>query len=442
MKFNRAGVSIIEFIVGFGIFLVVAGALYALMTSSLKILNDDQQRSAALGIARKRMEYIKNLPYDDVGTVNGVPSGALQQNETEVLNNVTYTITTKIQYIDDSFDDVAPTDTVNIDYKKVRIKVSWPQGGEDDPVTLVTNIVPTQIESTATGGTVWIEVYDPTTDPIEPLKNASVTIDAPNVNPPVSTSGETDADGRFILPGLPEGIEAYKIVVTKPAYSTDQTYDRDPVTNPNPTPPHLNVVAGEVTTEYFEISKKVNLLAVHVRNYDTGDHLVVPFRLHGDKTIGTDTDGFPIYKYDVVHTPNNGGNAEIQALESDVYSILFDEADIGYVVAGHDHLLPYAALPQSSETIIIYLAQYEPFTALLTVINQAGDIVAGADVQLVHQPSGYNLTQPTTTYGQTFFRDLTTANYDVTITAAGYTTYTGSVIVNGNEQQTIPITAN
>ncbi len=438
---SNGGVSLIEFIVGLGIFMVIAVALYALLNSGLRLLTDDQNRSAALGVARQRLEQIKNLPYDDVGTIGGVPSGNLQPTETETLNNVAYEVTTDIRYYDDSFDALAPTDTVNTDYKKVVITVRWGATGSARPVQLSTNIVPTQLESTTGGGTLWIEVYDPTTDPIMPLKNATVSITAPTVVPPISTSGVTDGDGRYILPGLPPGIEAYHVIVTKPSYSTAQTYTRDPETNPNPTPPDLNVIAGEVTTEYFEISQEINLLGVHLRHWQNNSHIDVPFRLHGEAIAGTDTNGLPIYQYDQIIGPNPGGNAEIKELPSDTYSILFDEADVGYVVAGHDHPLPYTAAPQSSETITIFLADYQPFTALLTITNQANEIVTGAAVQLIHQPTSYDTTVTTSEYGQAFFQELTGATYDVTITAAGYVTYNGTIIVNGNEQPTISISA-
>lgn len=440
-KKSRSGASLIEFIIAFAVLVIFGFAIYGLGNSGLKLINDDQNRTTALGLARQHMEQIKNLPYDDVGTVSGVPSGAIPQTQTTVLNNVTYTITTNIQYVDDAYDDVAPIDTVNTDFKKARIRVTWNQTESANPVSLVTNIVPTQIESTETGGTLFIEVFDPSSDPVVPVDKAQVTITAPTINPPVSISDETDDNGRLIIPGVLPGIEAYEVTVTKPAYSTDQTYARDPVTNPNPNPAHLNVVAGEVTTEYFEISQKVNLLGVHLQNYDTNENIVVDFQMHGERTIGTDGDGLPIYKYSETITPNDGGNAEIQYIEADLYTILFAEEDIGYVLAGHTFPLPYVAEPLSAETITMYLAAYEPYTALLTVTDQTGEVISDATVTLTPEAGGTAVAQTTTSYGQSFFRDLTATTYTVSITASGYTTYNGTVIVNGNERQTLSISA-
>ncbi|EKD78340.1 MAG: hypothetical protein ACD_41C00365G0009 [uncultured bacterium] len=429
MKSNRPGFNLTEAVVATAILLLFALSLYGLMVGALKMINDDQNRSVALGIARKKIELIKNLPYDSVGTVGGVPSGTIEQSETEELNNVTYTINTNIKYVDDDFDDLAPTDTLNTDYKKVRVRVSWSQGDIDNPVVLVTNIVPATIESTSSGGTLWIEVFDPTSDPIEPVRDATVSIEAPTVDPPVSTTGETDENGRLILPGMTPGIEAYEIVVTKTNYNSDQTYDRTEA-NPNPDPPHLNVVAGEVTQEYFELSRLVNLLGIQLRRRDDNIHVVIPFRIHGEQTQGTDTSGQPIYVYDETLTPNEGGNAELHDMPADSYTILIDALETNYVLAGYDHVLPYAAAPLSSENITIYLADYVPYTALLNVRDSNNVPIADATVQLNDD------TQVTDVNGQVFYTPLVADTYTLTITATGYTTYSGTVIVNGNEEQT------
>ncbi len=436
MSNPKAGFNLVEAIVGLAIVSMFIFAIYGLLVGTLNIINDDQNRTIALGIARKRLELIKNLPYDSVGTDGGVPSGAILQTDTEVLNNVTYTIATNIQYVDDTFDDIAPTDALNTDYKKVRVRVSWSQGETDNPVVLVTNIVPTTIESNATGGTLWIEVFDPTVDPVSPVKNATVSIVAPSLG--INTTGETDEDGRFILPGVPPAVEAYQVTVTKSNYSSDQTYDRDPVTNPNPTPAHLNVVAGEVTQEYFEISKKVNLLGIQLRHYDTADHLVLPFRIHGEKTIGTDTSGLPIYEYDETVTPNSGGNAELHDLKADSYSILFDEPTLGYVLAGSDYRLPYAASAQSSTNMTVLLDDYAPYTALLTIVDSGGSVIPNATVRL-NLSNSFDSTLTTNTSGQVFFNPAIAGTLNITITITGYTTYTGTLNINGNEQQTFTL---
>ncbi|MFA6474749.1 MAG: carboxypeptidase regulatory-like domain-containing protein [Patescibacteria group bacterium] len=430
------GFTLVETLVALAIALLFIFAIYGLLSSTLKIVGDDRSRSVALGIARKKLEQIKNLPYDSVGTVGGVPSGTIEPTETEALNNVDYTVTTSIQYVDDPYDELAPTDLLNTDYKTVHITVEWNQADITGPVELTTKLVPTTLERDSGGGTIWIEVFDASTNPTTPVNNADVSIIAPSLG--IDTTGKTDADGRFILPGVPPGIEAYHIVVTKPAYSSDQTYDRDPITNPNPDPPHLNVVAGEITEEYFEISQKVNLLGIQLRQYNSEDHLILPFRLHGEKLKGTDTSGLPIYQYDEMITPNDGGNAELNYIPTDIYTIIFEEAELGYVLAGSSARLPLAALPQSSNNISLWLDTYSATTALITVINSAGDIIPDATVHL-EQATTFDQTLTTDSYGQVFFNPIVAGTLNLTITATGYTTYSGTFTVNGNEQQTFTL---
>ena len=52
--------------------------------------------------------------------------------------------------------------------------------------------------------------------------------------------------GNWIEVGLPPSVNGYHIVVTKPGYSTDQTYPITPQ-NPNPTKPDATIMSGQVT---------------------------------------------------------------------------------------------------------------------------------------------------------------------------------------------------
>ena len=68
--------------------------------------------------------------------------------------------------MDDVYDGVAPSDILSDDYKQVQIDVSWNDASTANPLSLVSAIVPDGIETIDTGGTVWIEVFDPTADPV------------------------------------------------------------------------------------------------------------------------------------------------------------------------------------------------------------------------------------------------------------------------------------
>jgi hypothetical protein len=143
----------------------------------------------------------------------------LPQQESIERNKLTYTVKTEIIYYDDPFDGTAATgdDTLSTDYKRVRVEVSW--GGltpsRVGPVVLLTDIVPKGIETTAGGGTLSIIVFDASGAPVP---QATVTIIANSVNPPVNITTQTSDNGRVIRPGMPICIACYEITVTKTSF--------------------------------------------------------------------------------------------------------------------------------------------------------------------------------------------------------------------------------
>lgn len=480
---KQRGDTLVEILVAIGIFTLVSGALYGLFSSGIKLARDTQDRITALALANQHVEIIKNLPYEDIGTMGGHPVGAIERTQSAEVNNIPFTIDTDIDLIDDAYDDLAPIDTLNGDYKKVEINITWPnQVG--NPVTLITNIVPDGLESESGGGTLWIEVYDPTTDPIEPVADANVSIEAPSTIPPVSEAVLTDEAGRYILAGVPEGIQAYQVIVTKAGYSTAQTYDQDILTNPNPDPGHLNVIEGDVTTEYFQISELVDNLTIRMQedsskvtichntdsgsetirvnisalethltshgdvlgicggSYDaTGDPVNTTFLMHGAKTIGSDGEGLPIYKYNEEHDTGLIGEYSADNIETDIYDIIYDEETEGYVITGYSEPIPYVALPNTSQVITFDLANYEPFTELITVLDPDTSRILDADVRL-HYDGAPSFDQTITSYqyGQVFFASLSPQEYSLEITAPGYDAYSNTLTINGNERQNVTLT--
>lgn len=438
---RRAGNSIIEIVVTVSIFGILAVALISIVLSGIHTVSENESRVTALGIANERIEIIKNLSYDDVGTIGGIPSGTLLQSEDYERNNRTFTVETDIRYVDDAYDGILPTDTLNTDYKQVTITVNWNDPISDRPVILSTTIVPNGIETNDSGGTLWIEVFDPSTDPLTPVSNATISIQAPSVNPPVSITSKTDTDGRYILPGAPIGVEAYEVTVSKSGYNSTQTYSTDPVTNPTPDPAHLNVLAGEITTEYFQLSQLVDALTIEFIDRDTQQPIVTNFSMHGEKTIGTTGEGFPIYKFNNQYTSDAAGTVNLQNIEADIYSIDYNEQTENYVIAGYSSPLPIIALSNTINTVTFQLVPYEQFTLLLNVADSTGTIIPNATVHL-YTALGYDTTQTTDAYGQSFFADLLPQSYTVDITAEGYLPFTGAVTVNGNENQTLTLGTN
>ncbi|MCX8009070.1 MAG: prepilin-type N-terminal cleavage/methylation domain-containing protein, partial [Patescibacteria group bacterium] len=121
----KKGFTLIETVVAVGVFATFFTAIFLIVNQILTNLGTSQVRAVALSIAQTKIELIRNLPYQNVGTIGGIPSGPIQQNETIQQNNQTFTVKTDIVYIDDPFDRTVPNDPIPADYKRVRIQVTW-----------------------------------------------------------------------------------------------------------------------------------------------------------------------------------------------------------------------------------------------------------------------------------------------------------------------------
>jgi prepilin-type N-terminal cleavage/methylation domain-containing protein len=254
---KQRGFTFVETLVGLAILVVVIFGLYGTFQLGLQVVGQSRARAAALALANQRIEMIRNLSYQDVGTEGGIPAGSIPQSETVIRNNIEYTLETSIVYIDDPFDGLAPDDTLPTDYKRARVKVTWSgKLAPKTPVVLITDIAPKGIETEAGGGTIAIKVFDASAAPVV---GALVHIENNQVEPPINADYETDTEGSLILPGAPTSTEAYMVTVTKTGYSSERTYATNEIVNgvalASPNKPHLTVLEGQLTEASFDIDQ-------------------------------------------------------------------------------------------------------------------------------------------------------------------------------------------
>jgi len=433
----QSGSTLLETLFAVAIFSMVSTALTSLIYLGIQIIRDDQSRLDGLSVAQSQIETIRNATYESIGTVGGVPSGAFEQVETVIRNDRVFTIDTDIRYIDDVFDDVAPADLVNTDYKKVRVEVTWEGQYINDPVLLITTIVPDGLETTAGGGTLWIETHNAETDPVV---GATVQITNPTVNPPVSITSYTDINGRFILPGAEPSVQTYHVEVSKDGYSSGQTYVVDPVDNPNPDPGDQSILASEITSLTFFIDQ-LSSIQFHVEEVGTGNSIVnLPMQLTGSNRIGTDLGGLDIPKYNETITSGADGNVEVVDMEYDTYSIAIDDAS-GFDFAGSTPHVPYVLPPASNTPLTIQVAVDADQTLLVTVVDGSENPVESASVHVSSVPLPIDLTQSTNASGQTFFTPLDIGVFTIEIIAADFIDYSGTINISDDEMQTISLVA-
>ena len=260
----KKGFTLIEALIAVFLIVIIFVGIVGAFVASMKILVQSKARATALSLANQRIEEIRNLPYDDVGTVGGIPQGEIPQTETRTLNGIEFTIKTTIIYIDDPFDGVAPDDPIPSDYKRAKVKVSWPTmiGGE---VTLISDISPKGIETTEGGGTLLITVLNASG---EPVGQAEVRVKNDQVSPSIDATYLTDDYGNLLLPGAPASTEAYQVWVEKSGYSSQRTYSRTEIANP--LKPHLSVYEGQLTEASFAIDL-LGSLSIETRAQESFD---------------------------------------------------------------------------------------------------------------------------------------------------------------------------
>ena len=162
IKQKQKGSSLIDVIVGTAILVIVFVGIFGIFKLSIELVSSSKAKTGALALANEQMEYLRSLSYDDVGTIGGIPSGNIPQEETIVLNQATYTRRTFIQYVDDPKDGLGAGDEnfITADYKHAKVEMKWTIGETKRKFSLVSNIVPKGIETLQGGGILTINTID------------------------------------------------------------------------------------------------------------------------------------------------------------------------------------------------------------------------------------------------------------------------------------------
>lgn len=440
-KALQSGQMLIGILISMAIFMILAHALFTLMSSSFELVSFNKARLTGRHLAQQKIETIRNLAYGDIGTDGGIPAGILNPEENIVKNGLNFTVSTQVVYIDDPFDNSAPQDTSPEDYKRVRVEVSWEGVGRSrkNPVVLISD-VSANATGTVDGGSLVVLVFNANGSPVA---QADVSITTSGVTPAVNLNLETDNEGKIILPGATPCISCYRIVVTKTGFSTDRTYSTSEVTNP--IKPDTSVFADDVTQISFAIDA---LGSLSVNSLDSRENNFAPlpnvsFRIHGNKIIGTDSSSQLVYKYDTTTTTNSSGIRDFNNMEWDVYRISMP-ASTSYDISGTNPLLPINLIPGGSYDFDFSTATHTLHNFLITIKNPSQELIASASATLAG-PGGYNQSDYTGTdggpdFGQVIFSGLTEDTYQLTATASGFTDYVGNFDVLETTQSEVVLT--
>lgn len=448
------GFTFIDILVGTGLVLIIFLGIFGAYQLSLQVIRQAKIRITATSLANEKIEILRNLSYKNLGTNPhsiDEPAGDIPQTVSIVQNNISYDVETKIIYINDCFDGpqesdcpTSPeTDTCPRDYKRAVVKVSWASSGEGE-VIFKTDFAPnnlTQEEESCTGDSasvLSISVFNalgemitfPLIEIINPLTGSVLTNSLP-------ASGRND----FVI--FPD---TYKTKASKSGYSVAQSYNagddyRGKIIT-EPVKSHPTTYEGRFT-EFGLAIDKLSLINVQTRGTSEQGYPLIPnatFKLWGSKTVGNDSQGDQIYKYEENHTTNGSAVISISNLEWDSYHFSVN-SPYYYLIDiespfGATTTQPIDLLPDISQEVRLIL---KAENTLLFQVQDAStsDPIFGAGVRLFNNSLEYEETLPTDEDGKAFFIPLSTGIYNFEVQKENYQISAGQISVSGDANKLI-----
>lgn len=388
MRERQLGLGLIDVLISTAIIGLIASGSLLVYTSIVSSLSNSSLRSEAVSILNQEIEIVRNMPYDQVGTQNGVPSGVLlQQKSVSSTNGTLFNVSTTVRNIDDLFDGTLsgdPNDTAPADYKIVELNISCSSCGRFTPLSITTTVAPKNLESASNDGSLFINVFDASGIGVS---GATVQVINNSATPTINLTDTTNASGILQLVGVPTSTQNYHVVATKSNYSSDQTYKLGEPANPNPINIDATVVAQTLTQVIFQIDK-VATVNVKTSNKFCEPIAAQDFSLIGNKLIGANPD---VLKFSTSSATDNQGLKIFNNIEWDTYSFTYNGASD---LRGANPLSPSQIVPNSTLDFRFVLTSSTPNSVLITArnaINNSG--IASSTITLTK--TGFNQTKIT-----------------------------------------------
>jgi prepilin-type N-terminal cleavage/methylation domain-containing protein len=371
------GFTLVEVIVGMGVFTIMATAIYFSFANLLDILIVSDIRSSAINVAENEFETIRNIPYPDIGIQSGIPSGNLIADKIIDYGGASFRVKTIVRDIDDPFDGILggnPNDTNPADYKLVELEVSCATSCLMSPIKMTSSFAPKNLEKDTKDGSLFIKVSDASGNPVS---GANVSILNNFTIPPLNINDTTNNDGELNFVSMATSSVGHSISVTKSGYSLDKTYPEDDPSNPNPIKPDPIIKEQELTQINFSIDF-TSSLTLKTQNNMCSPVANIDYQQIGAKLIGLNPE---VYKYDMIHQTDTSGESVINNLEWDTYNLI--NLDDTYEVSGMMPLMPLIVDPASSSEAIWVVKDKNPRSLFITIYDEDDDPVNDANVQIV-----------------------------------------------------------
>lgn len=436
-KNKKAGFSLVEVMVSIFIISIAFLSFYTVSNFGTRYIIEAKNKLAATAFVNEKMEIIRNLAYDKVGTQGSIDiPGNLLQAESVTANGHTYQVATTVRYFDDPLDGTinsTPRDLIPNDYKIVEVKVSWvDSSGQLKNVSSASRFVPPGLETSAGGSPLSINVIDGET--LLPISQASVNIANTTATPAINDTIKTDSDGHILLPSARIS-SGDKLTITKSGYETIET--RDASATFIPIYGHVNVIAGFLNT-YNYLQNRLAKLTVRSVDYQDNPIGGISFSIGGGKIIGHNNLGENIFSLAAIteatdlaegkkeYTNISSGNYLISMIPNTQYQL------IGYEPTSS----PYFLAPGSDVTYKFRLANKNTNALFLEVSDteSPSSPIADAKVTLTANGVAVFTDKLSSSAGLVFYPAgaelLSVGEYALKIEAEGYASFNGLVQID------------
>ena len=372
---KHRGFTLVEIIVALAVFLLFMSGIYSGIQFVFKSVYYSRMKILETGILNEQLEIIRNLPFEDVGIINGSPSGVLERTVTTTRSGIEFEITRTIRNIDDEFDGTIggdPNDLAPADYKLVEVEIICEKCNQTKKISEVTYVAPKLLEGDPTHGALFIEVFDADGDPVP---GADVHVVATETDPTIDLADTTDNDGMLKLVDLGAGIGVYNITVSKTGYTTDQTIAPSEAI-PDPVKEPASVEAQNVTEISFSIDKisQIDLLTTNILCSAVGN---VSLHVLGAKLFGVEPD---VFKVDDDFSTNAGGTHSLTGMEWDSYGLSINS---GYDLIGSIPILPIDLPAGVTQPVQLLVGANTSNSLLVNVVdNTTNQPISNASVRV------------------------------------------------------------
>ncbi|HAV11105.1 MAG TPA: hypothetical protein DCX32_00955 [Candidatus Moranbacteria bacterium] len=433
---KKRGFTIIEALVLLFIFMVIVTTFYRFFASGTYLVLEAKKKLIAVNIANERIEFIRSLPYGEVGTVSGVPLGDIDSLETVTRGNYGFEVLTSIVYHNDEYDGTG-TDSEPNDYKKIAVSVKWGEGAQSQTVSLSSIVAPFGEEVAIAGGILNVSVIDIAGAPVP-----DVSVNISNLSVSYNQNVTTNASGGVTLIGLPVSNQQYVITLGKTGFEDDVfTLPPYPATSFYPTNVHSSVISGSTTNAVFSFSRQSDFTIKFINPIDDSVIPDIGFSLEGGRVIGTNTDGSLVHNFDEDSlAADSSGEESITDASPGQYTVnvsdpnyVFWKTDSGSGNNADEILVEQGESGQTKDVYLLDKTRDSYFVKITDSVT--GAPLEGVLVEVSSVPLGFTDTTQADEYGYGFISgdedDILAAGetYNVKLTKPGYSDKNDDTVV-------------